>query len=123
MDLRAPLTPKSRELFPRLSVFSGGCILEAAEEICAADVDTLQSLVEKSLLRFTEGRYWMLETIREYAVERLEEAGEANARQMASRRALRRVGPTARSSTLPAAHCRRTGCTSSTPSVRTYAMP
>ncbi len=39
-----------------------------------ADLDTLQSLVEKSLVRFTDGRYWMLETIREYATERLEEA-------------------------------------------------
>ena len=36
-----------------------------------ADLDTLQSLVEKSLLRFTDERYWMLETIREYASERL----------------------------------------------------
>ena len=38
-----------------------------------ADLDTLQSLVEKSLLRFTDGRYWMLETIREFAAERLSE--------------------------------------------------
>ena len=40
-------------------------------------LDTLQSLVEKSLLRFTNERYWMLETIREYAVERLEESEDA----------------------------------------------
>jgi predicted ATPase len=61
------LSPEEQQLFTRLSVFAGGCTLEAAEEVCDADIDTLQSLVEKSLLRFTEGRYWMLETIREYA--------------------------------------------------------
>jgi predicted ATPase len=64
-----------QELFRRLSVFNGGCTLEAAEEVCDADLDTLQSLVEKSLLRFTVSeagsRYWMLETIREYAGEKL----------------------------------------------------
>jgi predicted ATPase len=61
------LSAEERQLFARLSVFAGGCTLEAAEEVADADLDTLQSLVEKSLLRFTEGRYWMLETIREYA--------------------------------------------------------
>ena len=45
--------------------------------MCDADLDTLQSLVEKSLLRFTDDRYWMLETIREYAGERLD-VGEAD---------------------------------------------
>jgi predicted ATPase len=71
------LTPEERQLFPRLSVFAGGCTLDAAEEVAGADVDALQSLVDKSLLRFTDGRYWMLETIREYAEGRLEHAGEA----------------------------------------------
>ena len=75
------LSPEEQQLFARLSVFAGGCTLEAAEEVCDADLDTLQSLVEKSLLRFTDGRYWMLETIREYAGERLEESGEADARR------------------------------------------
>ena len=51
--------------------------MEAAEEICEADLDSLQSLVDKSLLRYSDERYWMLETIREYAAERLEESGEA----------------------------------------------
>ena len=59
-----------------LSVFAGGCTLEAAEDVAGADLDILQSLVEKSLLRFTGERYWMLETIREYAAERLVESGE-----------------------------------------------
>ncbi len=64
-----------QQLFAHLSVFTGGCTLEAAEEVCDADLDTLQSLVEKSLLRFTDGRYWMLETILEYAAQRLNESG------------------------------------------------
>ncbi len=67
------LPAEEQELFARLSVFAGGCTLEAVEEVADADLDTLQSLVEKSLLRFSEERYWMLETIREYAGERLEE--------------------------------------------------
>jgi predicted ATPase len=66
-----------QQLFARLSVFVGGCALEAAEAVCAADLDTLQSLVDKSLLRHTKERFWMLETIREYASERLEDSGEA----------------------------------------------
>ena len=60
----------------RLSVFAGGCTLEAGEEVVDADLDTLQSLGDKSLLRFADGRYWMLETIREFAAELLTESGE-----------------------------------------------
>jgi tetratricopeptide (TPR) repeat protein len=71
------LTEEEPQIFRCLSVFAGGCTLEAAEEVCEADLDTVQSLVEKSLLRFSDGRYWMLETIREYAAERLDESGEA----------------------------------------------
>jgi predicted ATPase/class 3 adenylate cyclase len=72
------LDDDERRLFARLAVFVGGCTLEAAEEICEADLDTLQSLVDKSLVRVREGdRFWMLETIREYAVERLQASGEA----------------------------------------------
>jgi predicted ATPase/class 3 adenylate cyclase len=67
------LSAEERQLFRRLSVFVGGSTLEAAEEVCGADLDTLQSLVEKSLVRFVNGRYWMLETIREYARERHDE--------------------------------------------------
>jgi predicted ATPase len=72
------LSGDEQQLFARLSVFAGGCTLEAAEEVCGADVDTLQSLVEKSLLRFTDERYWMLETIREFAGERLDEVSRAS---------------------------------------------
>ena len=70
------LSPTEQQLFHRISVFAGGCTLEAAEEVCDAELDTLQSLVEKSLLRFSNERYWMLETIREYAGERLEHCDE-----------------------------------------------
>ncbi len=73
---RELLSAEERRLFTRLSIFAGGCTLDAAEEVCDADLETLQSLVEKSLLRFSGGRYWMLETIREYAAERLDETGE-----------------------------------------------
>jgi predicted ATPase len=70
------LTPEEQALFRRVAVFASGCTLEAAEEVVDADLDTLQSLVEKSLVRFSDERYWMLETIREYAAERLEDSGE-----------------------------------------------
>ncbi|HXG77414.1 MAG TPA: tetratricopeptide repeat protein [Gaiellaceae bacterium] len=71
------LSPEEQRLFARLAVFRGGCTLETAEAVCEAELDDLQSLVEKSLLRFSSGRYWMLETIRELAVEKLAEGGEA----------------------------------------------
>jgi predicted ATPase/class 3 adenylate cyclase len=71
------LVAEEKALFARLAVFRGGCTLEAAEGVARADLDTLQSLVDKSLLRHTVERFWMLETIREYAAERLEESGEA----------------------------------------------
>ncbi len=67
------LDEEERLLFEGLSTFRGGCRLEAAEEVCDADIDTLQSLIDKSLLRRQGERFWMLETIREYATERLEE--------------------------------------------------
>src|SRR5438094_10533574 len=57
------------------SMFVGGCTLEAAETLCGADLETLQSLVDKSLIRFVDNRFWMLETIREFALERLEKTG------------------------------------------------
>ena len=78
------LTPDEQQLFARLSVFAGGCAYDAAEEICGADEDTLQSLLDKSLLRRRPGlagepRFWMLETIRQFAAERLDERGEHEA--------------------------------------------
>src|SRR5215212_250291 len=76
-------------LFGRLGVFSGGAALEAIEAVCDAqgdirvDVfDGVSSLLDESLLRQEEGldgepRFTMLETIHEYASEKLEEDGEA----------------------------------------------
>ena len=69
------LSADEQDLFARLSVFAGGCAFDAAATVCSADLDTLQSLVDKSLVRHAEERFWMLETIREFAVERLEETG------------------------------------------------
>ena len=78
-----------RTLFARLAVFSGGRTLEAIEDICNAEgerpVDAFEgisSLVDKSLLRQEEGvgaapRFYMLETIHEFALEKLEGSGEA----------------------------------------------
>jgi predicted ATPase/class 3 adenylate cyclase len=75
------LSEQEQRLFAHLSVFAGGCGYEAAEEVAGADPDTLQSLLDKSLLRKRESelgpRYWMLETIRELAAERLGESGAA----------------------------------------------
>jgi predicted ATPase len=71
------LAPEEQAGFRRLAVFAGGCTLEAAEEVAGAGLDTMQSLVEKSLVRFDGERYSLLETIREFALERLEESGEA----------------------------------------------
>ena len=67
------LDAEEKQLFARLAVFRGGCTLDAAEVVCDADLDVLQSLVDKSLVRHTGERFWMLETIREYALEQLDE--------------------------------------------------
>ena len=72
------LTSEEQRLFARLSVVRGGCTLDAAEKICDAELDTLQALVEKSLLRHVEERYRLLETIREYAAERLAATTDAD---------------------------------------------
>jgi predicted ATPase/class 3 adenylate cyclase len=71
------LQPAEQRLFARLAVFRGGSTLETGDAVTDAGLDTLQSLVDKSLLRLREDRFLMLETIREYAAGRLEESGEA----------------------------------------------
>src|SRR5947208_2831528 len=84
----ALLTEPERILFRRLAIFAGGFTIEAAETvaaggtIAAADVlDLLSGLVDKSLVSLEteapEARYRMLETMRQFAREQLEQAGEA----------------------------------------------
>ena len=73
------LSADERASFARLAVFVGGCTLEAAQAVAGADLDTLESLVDKSLIRHSNERFWMLSTIREFAEEQLERSGEADA--------------------------------------------
>jgi predicted ATPase/DNA-binding SARP family transcriptional activator len=70
------LTPDAQRVFAGLAVFSGGCTLEAAEEVCLADLDAIAELVDKSLLGRDAQRYFMLETIGEFALEQLIASGE-----------------------------------------------
>jgi predicted ATPase/DNA-binding SARP family transcriptional activator len=82
-----PLSEPERKLFRRLSVFAGGWSLEAAESVAPGDglerddvLDLLSRLVERSLVSCEvsdEARYSMLEPVRQYAREKLEESGEA----------------------------------------------
>ncbi|HEX4224045.1 MAG TPA: BTAD domain-containing putative transcriptional regulator, partial [Pseudonocardiaceae bacterium] len=82
------LSEAERTVLRRLSVFAGGASLEAAEQVCVgADVEPdevlelLTALAEKSLLVTQDGdapRYRMLGTIKEYAAQRLAEAGESD---------------------------------------------
>jgi predicted ATPase/DNA-binding SARP family transcriptional activator len=84
------LEPNERLMLHRLSVFAGELSLDAAEAVCAGDgirqedvLDLLSSLVDKSLVvvedRADEARYHLLETIRQYARERLDASAEATA--------------------------------------------
>jgi predicted ATPase/DNA-binding XRE family transcriptional regulator len=87
------LSEEERRLLVRVSVFAGGCDLDAAEAVCADDaitpdpmIDLLTDLVDKSLVvvdyRGEAVRYRLLETVREYAAERLAASGEAEAVQV-----------------------------------------
>ncbi len=69
------LDADEQRLFRSLSLFIGGCTYEAVEQVCEAGADTLQSLLDKSLVRRRDDelrpRYWMLETLRQFAAEML----------------------------------------------------
>jgi non-specific serine/threonine protein kinase len=83
------LDPPERELFRRLAIFVSGCTIDSAAAVCDPHdelgvdmLDALASFVDKSLLRRMESptgepRFQMLETIREYGLERLAESAEA----------------------------------------------
>src|SRR5690606_17626146 len=91
MDWSYALLPWTEQvLLRRLAVFAGFFGLEAAEEICVADpldrsdvLDGLAGLVDKSLAVVTmdgrQARYRLLETVRQYGLERMEEAEERRA--------------------------------------------
>ncbi|MFE2377764.1 BTAD domain-containing putative transcriptional regulator [Streptomyces sp. NPDC059398] len=76
------LAEPERNVLRRLSVFAGGCGITAVEAVCGAEsLDLLGSLVDKSLVvaapsGYGEMRYRLLETVGEYAAERLDEAGD-----------------------------------------------
>jgi predicted ATPase/DNA-binding SARP family transcriptional activator len=76
------LDPAEQHVFARLSVFAGGASVEAAEAV-AGDIDVVQQLVEKSLVASMVGptgtRFTMLQTLTEYAYDRLVENGESDA--------------------------------------------
>ncbi|HEX9438481.1 MAG TPA: NB-ARC domain-containing protein, partial [Roseiflexaceae bacterium] len=85
------LNDAEKTLFMRLGVFVGGCTIEAVEAVCNAEgdlpmdiIDGIAALTDKSLLRQEEGidgepRFTMLQTIRAYALDRLEALGSAEA--------------------------------------------
>lgn len=74
------LSPEAQQAFRRISVFPAGATAEALEEVTGTDLDTLFALLDASLVRrrddANEPRFWMLETIREFARQRLEESDE-----------------------------------------------
>ena len=74
-----PAREEPRQHFARLAVFAGTFTVEAAEAVCDVSLSALSELIEHSLLRrWASGRIGMLETIREYAVERFEALPEAD---------------------------------------------
>jgi predicted ATPase/DNA-binding SARP family transcriptional activator len=75
------LGPEEQIAFGRLGVFSGGSTLEAAQRVCDVSLESLGTLVDNNLLRRQDGRFSMLETVRRFAIERLEEAGPAAIRR------------------------------------------
>jgi len=103
------LSAEQRELFARVSVFSGGCTLEAVEAVCGTSLDAFAALLDGGLVvreqRLSGGpRFRMLDTVREYAAERLAAAGaeEVRARHaeyfldLAERAGPSLIGPRAR---------------------------
>ncbi|MCA9972969.1 MAG: tetratricopeptide repeat protein, partial [Anaerolineales bacterium] len=80
------LSPAEQAVFARLSLFRGGFTAEAAAEVAEAPRDVLNGLVDKSLLRFGNGRYDLHELLQQYAAEKLA-GGAADAAAVAQRHA------------------------------------
>ena len=73
------LDATGKDFFARVSVFAGSFPLTAAEEVCGADLELIEGLVDSSLLKpLGADRILMLETIREYALERLADSDQAH---------------------------------------------
>ena len=79
------LDPREQALFARLSVFAAAGRSRRPKRVCDCELETLASLVDKSLVREQGGRFAMLETIREYALEQLGERDEATTSAGATR--------------------------------------
>ena len=91
LELRPARARRAQTIFERLGVFAGGFTLEAAEAVCGFDaLDGIAALVEHSLLTSRSGRFEMLETVREYAHDRLAAGGELDAVRGRPRAVLRR---------------------------------
>lgn len=74
------LAPREQDVFRKLAVFRGGCERAAAEQVAGASLPLLAALVDKSLLRRTAaGRYELHEHLRQYGMQKLEEAGQTEA--------------------------------------------
>jgi predicted ATPase/DNA-binding CsgD family transcriptional regulator len=73
------LGPREQVVFACMGVFAGGAPLEAAERVCEADVEAIERLVDHSLVVQDGGRLGLLEIVREYAIERLQAQGNADA--------------------------------------------
>ncbi|MCF6423145.1 BTAD domain-containing putative transcriptional regulator [Amycolatopsis tucumanensis] len=77
------LTPDEQNLVRRFAIFAGGATVDAVASVCGLSEpdteDLLDSLVDKSLIEFSGERYRMLETIRAFSSERLDESGERDA--------------------------------------------
>ena len=73
------LTPEERSAFAHMAVFAGGATVATAETVTGASLDVLDSLVAKQLLARRDERLLMLETVREYALERLSEEPDRDA--------------------------------------------
>ena len=128
------LTEGARRLLGACSVFAGGASLEVIETVCDATLDMglpvldgLAELVDQSLLRqvppspgATSARYAMLETIREYAAERLDQMPEADRVRGAHARGVPGPGGGAAAARTRAWR-RRNGWSGSTPSTTTSA--